>query len=121
AAKPNLSVKISGCQDGCGLHHVADFGFRGMGKKIGGRNAPHYQMYVGGDERKNGHIGLSGPVVPARLAKRALTLMLDGYAQTKQNGETVRDWALRIGKDGLRAIVEPVEREIDPANEGLFF
>ena len=121
AAKPNLSIKISGCQNGCGLHHVADFGFRGMGKKIGKRNAPHYQIYVGGHERTNGHIGLSGPIVPARLANKALSLLLDGYASQKKDGETVREWALRIGKDGLKAAVAPVETEIDPANEGLFF
>jgi sulfite reductase beta subunit-like hemoprotein len=121
AAKPNLSIKISGCQNGCGLHHVADFGFRGMGKKIGKRNAPHYQIYVGGHERINGHIGLSGPIVPARLANKALSLLLDSYASQKQPAETVREWALRIGKDGLKAVVSPVEKEVDPANEGLFF
>jgi sulfite reductase (ferredoxin) len=121
AAKPNLSIKISGCQNGCGLHHVADFGFRGMGKKIGSRNAPHYQIYVGGHERINGHIGLSGPIVPARLANRALSLLLDSYASQKKDGETVREWALRLGKDGLKAAVAPVEKEVDPANEGLFF
>ena len=121
AAKPNLSIKISGCQNGCGLHHVADFGFRGMGKKIGSRNAPHYQIYVGGHERINGHIGLSGPIVPARLATKTLSLLLDSYASEKRDGETVRDWALRIGKDGLKAAVKSVEREVDPANEGLFF
>ncbi|MCZ6482131.1 MAG: nitrite/sulfite reductase [Alphaproteobacteria bacterium] len=120
-AKPNLTVNVSGCQNGCGLHHVADFGFRGMGKKIGGKNAPHYQIYFGGDARKNGHIGLTGPIVPARLAKTALDLVLDGYATGKVNGETVREWALRLGKDGLKALVKPIEGEIDPENEGLFF
>ncbi|HEY4135312.1 MAG TPA: nitrite/sulfite reductase [Alphaproteobacteria bacterium] len=120
-AKPNVNIKISGCQNGCGLHHVADFGFRGMGKKIGARNAPHYQIYVGGEERKNGHLALLGPVVPARLAKRALELLMDGYAAGKQGDESVRDWSLRLGKDGIRKLIEPVEKEVDPANEGLFF
>ena len=121
-AKPNLSVKISGCQNGCGLHHVADFGFRGMGKKIGARNAPHYQIYVGGDPRLVGHIGLSGPTVPARLAERALKLLMTGYEQNRQGSdESVRDWALRVGKDGLKALVKPLEPEVNGADEGLFF
>ncbi|MGE5539949.1 MAG: nitrite/sulfite reductase [Gemmatimonas sp.] len=120
--KPNLTVKISGCQNGCGLHHVADFGFRGMGKKIGSRNAPHYQIYIGGDFRVVGHIGLSGPVVPARLAEKALRLMLKGYEDGRASAtESVRDWALRVGKDGLKALVKPIEAEINPADEGLFF
>ncbi|HTI88133.1 MAG TPA: nitrite/sulfite reductase [Alphaproteobacteria bacterium] len=121
-AKPNVSVKISGCQNGCGLHHVADFGFRGMGKKIGSRNAPHYQIYIGGDFRQVGHIGLSGPIVPARLGEKALRLMMKGYEAGRASAsESVRDWALRLGKDGLKALVAPIEAEINPADEGLFY
>jgi sulfite reductase (NADPH) hemoprotein beta-component len=120
-AKPNLNVKISGCQNGCGLHHVADFGFRGMGKKIAGRNAPHYQIYIGGDERKNGHLGLTGPVVPARLAQEALEILLAGYADGHDDGETVRDWALRLGKEGITALIKPVSVKVRGDDEGLFF
>lgn len=121
AAKPNLKVKISGCQNGCGLHHVADFGFRGMGKKIAGRNAPHYQIYIGGDEREQGHIGLTGPVVPARLAQETLDLLLAGYQNGRETGETVRDWALRLGKAGLTELVKPIAAKINAEDEGLFF
>jgi len=121
APKPNLTVKISGCQNGCGLHHVADFGFRGMGKKIAGRNAPHYQIYIGGDERKQGHIALTGPVVPARLAQETLDLLLAGYEGGRNAGESVRDWALRLGKDGLTALVQPVAAKVKGDDEGLFF
>lgn len=105
---PGISVKISGCQNGCGLHHVADFGFRGMGKKIDGENAPHYQIYVGGNPRINGAIGISGPIVPARYAPEALRLFMDSYAEGRRNGESVRDWAVRLGKDGLKAVVKEV-------------
>jgi sulfite reductase (NADPH) hemoprotein beta-component len=121
APKPNLTVKISGCQNGCGLHHVADFGFRGMGKKIKGRNAPHYLLYIGGDDRINGHIGLTGPVVPARLAEDTLKLLLDGYATGKGADESVRDWALRLGKDGLKEMIKPIEARVNAADEGLFY
>ena len=121
APKPNVTVKISGCQNGCGLHHVADFGFRGMGKKVEGRNAPHYQLYIGGDERVVGAIGLSGPVVPARLAEDTLKLLLDGYRDGRNGEESVRDWALRIGKDGIRELVKPIQGRVNAADEGLFF
>jgi sulfite reductase (NADPH) hemoprotein beta-component len=105
---PGVSVKISGCQNGCGLHHIADFGFRGMGKKIEGVNAPHYQIYVGGNGRINGAIGISGPIVPARYAPEALKLFMDAYASGRRDGESVRDWATRLGKDGLKEIVKDV-------------
>lgn len=105
---PGISVKISGCQNGCGLHHVADFGFRGMGKKIEGENAPHYQIYVGGNPRLNGAIGIAGPIVPARYAPEALRSFMDAYASGRQNGESVREWAVRLGKDGLKAVVKHI-------------
>jgi sulfite reductase (NADPH) hemoprotein beta-component len=105
---PGVSVKISGCQNGCGLHHIADFGFRGMGKKIEGVNAPHYQIYVGGNGRINGAIGISGPIVPARYAPEALKIFLDAYAAGRTTGESVRDWATRLGKDGLKTVVAEV-------------
>lgn len=115
---PGISVKISGCQNGCGLHHVADFGFRGMGKKIDGENAPHYQIYVGGNPRINGAIGVSGPIVPARYAPEALRLFMDAYAEGRQNGESVREWANRLGKDGLKEIIRDVTER--PKSEQVF-
>ena len=100
-ARQNLRVRISGCQNGCGLHHVGDFGFRGMGKKIDGAPAPHYQIYIGGDDRTVGQIGIAGPIVPARQGKRALELLLAGYERDKHPEEPVRAWAERTGKEGL--------------------
>ncbi len=119
-ALPGVSVKISGCQNGCGLHHVGDFGFRGMGKKIEGENAPHYQIYVGGNPRINGAIGLSGPIVPARYAPEALKKFLDAYAAERKNGETIRDWALRLGKDGLREVVKEITGRPAASDERVF-
>jgi sulfite reductase (NADPH) hemoprotein beta-component len=119
-ALPGVSVKISGCQNGCGLHHIADFGFRGMGKKIEGVNAPHYQIYVGGNGRINGAIGISGPVVPARYAPEALRLFMDAYAGGRSSGESVRDWAVRLGKDGLRDIVKDVMDRPAAGDERVF-
>ncbi|MFQ5783541.1 MAG: nitrite/sulfite reductase [Alphaproteobacteria bacterium] len=109
APLPAVRVRISGCQNACGLHQIGDFGFRGMGKKIDGRHAPHYQIYIGGNGRNLGEIGLAGPIVPALHAKRALELLLDGYAQGRENGESVRDWALRLDKKGLAALLAPIE------------
>lgn len=117
---PGATVKISGCQNGCGLHHVADFGFRGMGKKIDGTNAAHYQIYVGGNPRQNGAIAVSGPVVPARYANDALKLLMDAYVDGRENGESVRDWALRLGKDGLKAVVKPVTERDAASDERVF-
>ena len=117
---PEVRVRMSGCHNSCGLHHVGDFGFRGMGKKINGRHAPHYQIFIGGNPREQGAIGLSGPIVPALHAKDALELLLDGYANGRQNGEGVRAWALRLGKKGLVELLAPLEERIAASDENLF-
>jgi sulfite reductase (NADPH) hemoprotein beta-component len=117
----DLRVHVSGCQNSCGLHHIADFGFHGMGKKIGGRKAPHYQIHIGGDPHRNGAIGITGPIVPARLAEEALRLLLDNYAETRQDKESVRDWARRLGKDGISALLVTLgPAAAEDANEDLF-
>ncbi len=103
-----VTVRVSGCQNGCGLHRVGDFGFHGMAKKVNGQPAPHYQIHLGGDPR-TGEVGLMGPIVSAKLADRALKLLRDAYAGQKAEGETVRAWAERLGKDGLAGVLKPLE------------
>src|SRR5256885_2178618 len=39
----NLHIKISGCFNSCGQHHIADLGFYGTSRTIGNRKAPHFQ------------------------------------------------------------------------------
>ena len=45
---PGLDIKISGCPNGCGQHHIAGLGFQGSLRKVGGRPAPQYFVMVGG-------------------------------------------------------------------------
>ena len=37
AAAPDLQIKISGCPNGCGRHHIAGLGFQGSVRKVGGQ------------------------------------------------------------------------------------
>jgi sulfite reductase beta subunit-like hemoprotein len=41
-------IKISGCPNSCGQHHIATIGFFGGSRKFDGRQAPTYQMLLGG-------------------------------------------------------------------------
>ena len=103
-----LAVRISGCQNSCGQHHIGDFGFHGVAKKIDGRQAPHYQIHIGGDGRVGAQaemVGIAGPIVAARLAPRALRLLREGYQSARLPGESVRGWAERIGKDGIAGLL----------------
>jgi sulfite reductase (NADPH) hemoprotein beta-component len=103
-----IAVRVSGCQNSCGLHHLGDFGFHGVAKKIDGVPAPHYQIHLGGDSRQVGAIGIGGPIIPARHAVEALRLLRQGYATGKLAGENVRAWAERLAKPGIAELLAPI-------------
>jgi sulfite reductase (NADPH) hemoprotein beta-component len=108
ASARGVSVHVSGCQNSCGLHHVADIGLHGMAKKIDGRSAPHYQLHLGGNAH-TGEIAVEGPLVAARFANDAVRLLRRGYAEGRGEGEGVRVWAERLGKEGVAALLQPIE------------
>ena len=110
AAARGVSVHVSGCQNSCGLHHVADIGLHGMGKKIDGKPAPHYQLHFGGDAR-TGEIGFEGPIIPARLANQAVALLRGAIGDARKTGQGIRAWAEGLGKDGLVALLAPLTAE----------
>jgi sulfite reductase (ferredoxin) len=45
---PHLRIKMSGCFNSCGQHHVADIGFYGNSRNVGGYTVPHFQVMLGG-------------------------------------------------------------------------
>jgi len=44
----NLRIKISGCFNSCGQHHISDLGFYGVSRNINNRKVPHFQVVLGG-------------------------------------------------------------------------
>ena len=80
SAAKGLDVKVSGCPHGCGQHYIAGIGFQGGMRKLAGRPAPQYLVYVGGGIRADGaDFGRLISKVPARRAAAALERLLDFY------------------------------------------
>lgn len=92
-----LSVKVSGCPNSCGQHWIADFGFYGNARKIGGREIPYYQMLLGGGYDQDGmmRFGLAVQSIPARLAPAAVQRVLDHYIANRLPDETFREYVMR--------------------------
>jgi sulfite reductase (NADPH) hemoprotein beta-component len=75
-----LDIKVSGCPHGCGQHYIAGIGFQGGMRKVGGRPAPQYLVYVGGGiTSDHANFGKLIGKVPARRASQALERLLDYY------------------------------------------
>jgi len=110
AGTDGLSVHLSGCHNACGLHPLAPIGLRGLARTIEGRVAPHYRLSLGGDPA-TGTVGFDGPIVPARLADRAVERIRAAIATERAEGESVRAWAERLGAEGLAALLAGLEPE----------
>ena len=72
ALAPSLDVKVSGCPNGCGQHHIAAVGFQGSLRKVDGRPAPQYFVMVGGGVSPDGAtFGRLVAKIPARRGPAA--------------------------------------------------
>jgi len=98
-----LSIKVSGCPNGCGQHYIAGIGFQGGMRKLAGRPAPQYLVYVGGGIRADGaDFGRLLGKVPARRAAATLERLLDFYI--REGGTSHAFWA-SVPTDQLRSLI----------------
>lgn len=89
-----LNIKISGCINACGHHHVGHIGILGLEK----RGVESYQITLGGDASENAAIGeIIGPGIGAEDVPAAIERLVDVYLRERQAGETFIDAIRRIG------------------------
>ena len=102
-------VKISGCPNSCGQHHIADIGLTGMMvKDEHGVELPHYSLLVGGSVGEGRtHIGkrLFGRFAEAD-APRAIVALARHFDRERQAGERFAEFVARVGTDVLDAVAQ---------------
>ena len=104
ADRGDLKVKISGCFNSCGQHHIADVGFLGSVQRKGNFTAPVFQVVLGGTTEGNAaSYGMVTGKVPARRAPRVLERLGEFYAANKSDGETFSAFVERMGKARMKA------------------
>jgi sulfite reductase (ferredoxin) len=102
-----LHIKCSGCFNSCGQHHVADLGFLGVSRQVGARRVPHFQVVLGGEWENNAATyGLAIGAVPSKSVPAVVERLRDRYVKERQEGEKFKDFANRIGKKQVRAMLE---------------
>ena len=107
-AVKDLRIKISGCFNSCGQHHVADLGFYGNSRKIANYTVPHFQVVLGGQWTRNGgSYGLAVGSVPSKAIPDVITAITDRFVQQRQRGESFQGFVGRLGRKQVRAIIEP--------------
>lgn len=103
----NLKIKVSGCFNSCGQHHVADLGFYGVSRNKYGYTVPHFQVVLGGQWVENaGAYGLAIGAVPSKRIPEAVDRITARYLTGRQNGETFQSFIKRIGKAECKNMLE---------------
>jgi sulfite reductase (ferredoxin) len=110
-AVKNLRIKVSGCFNSCGQHHVADIGFYGINRNVKGFQVPHFQVILGGKFHDNaGEYGVAIGAVPSKRVPEAVLSITEYYVRQRQKGERFQEFVARVGKKAIKDLLEDLTR-----------
>ncbi len=97
-----VEIKMSGCMNACGHHHIGHIGILGIDKK----GAPWYQITLGGRDQKGAAIGQRlGPAVPADEVIPTVRRVMDFYLAQREDDEWFVDAVARLGVEPFKEVV----------------
>jgi sulfite reductase (ferredoxin) len=103
----SLRIKVSGCFNSCGQHHIADLGFYGVSRNKGGYAAPHFQVVLGGQWTENaGSYGLAIGAVPSKRIPETVDRITRRFLNERSGGESFQSFIRRIGKAECKRMLE---------------
>jgi len=106
-AVQGLHIKVSGCFNSCGQHHICDLGFYGMSRVKNGYAVPHFQVVLGGQWTANaGSYGLAIGAVPSKRIPEVVDRMTARYVAERTPDESFQSFIKRIGKAECKRMVE---------------
>ena len=115
-----LHIKMSGCPNGCGRHHIANIGFQGaMVKGPGGQQVPAFEPFLGG-AYENGETRygqrLPGVKLPSKRVPEALKAFLEYYKANRGENEEFNAFYDRVGPQPFVEIASRF-RDVGPLNK----
>ena len=94
-----LSIKISGCINACGHHHIGHIGILGLDKA----GVESYQITLGGDATETAAIGeRTGPGFSFEDVTDAIETLVATYLDRRIAGETFLQCYRRLGMDAFK-------------------
>ena len=103
-----MRIKISGCPNSCGHHHMADIGFHGAAMHADGRLVPSFNVLIGGGADIDGSaIARIVGKVPAKRVADAVNMLVDDYKAGRDEGEIFRRYSERRGLKYFRGLLQP--------------
>jgi len=118
AAADGARIKISGCPNGCGQHHIATLGFQGSVRRLGSRAVPQYFVMVGGGAHDRGAtFARLAAKVPARRIPQVVERLIDLYARERQPDESATAYFGRVELGVVKETLADLER-LQPGDAG---
>jgi len=97
-----LPIKISGCINACGHHHVGAIGVLGLEKN----GVENYQITLGGQADGAGAVGdVAGAGLAAEDVPDAIERVVDRYLAIREGDETFIDTYRRVGRDAFKEVI----------------
>lgn len=104
----DIKVKMSGCMNACGHHHVGHIGILGVDKK----GTEFYQLTLGGTAENDAALGdRLGPAIEKHDVANTIGKLLDVYVEQRVEEERFLDTYQRIGIDPFKERVYKAESE----------
>ncbi|HEX3432437.1 MAG TPA: nitrite/sulfite reductase [Solirubrobacteraceae bacterium] len=110
-----LNIKISGCPNGCGQHHIASIGFTGASIKVGEHTIPAYIPHVGG-VFEGGEVQFGTRLklrLPSKRVPDAIERWIAQYEANRNDGEEWNAYLERVGAAELEAEVKDLSMPVD--------
>src|SRR5215475_11993824 len=116
-----IHVKMSGCPNGCGQHHIANIGFYGASIKVGQHTIPAYiphigGAYEGGDVRYGQRLKAR---LPAKRVPEAVGRWVRFYESERRDGEEFNAFVDRVGPQEFEAQVKDLTLPIEFSLENM--
>jgi sulfite reductase beta subunit-like hemoprotein len=103
-----IRIKISGCPNSCGHHHIADIGFYGNAVRSGERHVPAFSMLIAGKgDGPDARIATHVMKIAAKRIPEAVTYLIEHYKEHRNDGEPFGDWAMRVGTAYIKDVMAP--------------
>jgi sulfite reductase beta subunit-like hemoprotein len=116
-----IHIKMSGCPNGCGQHHIADIGFYGASIRVGEHTIPAYIAHVGG-AYEGGEVRYGQRLkarLPAKRVPEAVGRWVRFYESDRSEGEEFGAFVERVGAQEFEAKVKDLTMPIGFSLENM--
>lgn len=120
----NINIKMSGCPNSCGQHHIATIGFHGAAMKVDGQQLPAYHVFLAGNYG-TGEMRLATQLkvrLPAKRGPDAVQRFVELYSRYRNEGESFIEYFDRVGTRPFELAIEDlcIPGDFTEDNQSMF-